>query len=144
MDRKLPELNAHNIFLVRCIVVFTQVLIKQAEEYKSSFDDIFKRKSMPRDPSFYVNVPSRIDPTAAPDGKDSIVVLIPVGHLVDGQDAAVVDGKLTQDWDAMVERAREQVVHTMEARLNVKGLREMIVWEEVNTPLTCGCFIIRD
>lgn len=32
----------------------------QAEEYKESFDDIFRRSSMPREPSFYVNVPSRM------------------------------------------------------------------------------------
>lgn len=38
-----------------------QVLIlRQAEEYKESFDDIFRRSSMPREPSFYVNVPSRM------------------------------------------------------------------------------------
>lgn len=49
MKRKMPELDVHNIFL--------------AEEYKSSFDDIFKRHLLPKDPSFYINVPSQIDPS---------------------------------------------------------------------------------
>ena len=45
------------------------------------------------------------------------------------------DGK-TQDWPALVEQARRQVITTMETRLGITGLREKIVWEEVNTPLT--------
>ncbi|OCF30664.1 hypothetical protein I316_07712 [Kwoniella heveanensis BCC8398] len=113
MDSTIPSLNAHNIFL--------------AEDYKGSFDDIFKRKGMPREPSFYVNVPSRVDPTAAPEGKDAIVVLVPVGHLLPSH---------SQDWPALVERARTQVIQVMEARLGIKGLRGKITWEEVNTPQT--------
>lgn len=49
MKRKINELDVHNIFL--------------AKEYKSSFDDIFKKHLLPEDPSFYINVPSRIDPS---------------------------------------------------------------------------------
>ena len=45
------------------------------------------------------------------------------------------DGK-TQDWPALVEQARRQVITTMETRLGITGLREKIIWEEVNTPLT--------
>ncbi|KAK8201990.1 ATP-binding cassette transporter CGR1 [Zalaria obscura] len=69
LDRQFPELEAHNIFL--------------ADEYRESFDSIFKKHLIPNEPSFYVNVPSRVDATAAPEGKDSIVVLVPVGHLLD-------------------------------------------------------------
>ncbi|XRM37016.1 hypothetical protein ABZX51_000508 [Aspergillus tubingensis] len=58
-DRVISELKVHNIFL--------------AEEYKISFDSIFKDHQLPDEPSFYVNVPSRIDPTAAPKGKDAVV-----------------------------------------------------------------------
>jgi phytoene desaturase (3,4-didehydrolycopene-forming) len=127
----------------------------QAEEYKSSFDDIFKKQSLPREASFYVNVPSRVDPTAAPDGKDAVVVLVPVGHLVDEAKTKSKKGKMnvaiegqdgqgltqSQDWEALVERARGQVIQTMEARLGVRGLRGMIRWEEVNTPLTCRFYL---
>ena len=67
MDRQFPELQGHNIFLVRYppnrFLALVQPLtegIRQAEEYKESFDDIFRRSSMPREPSFYVNVPSRM------------------------------------------------------------------------------------
>lgn len=66
MDRKIPTLNAHNIFLVsRLPAPCSQFGPRkradvQAEDYKGSFDDIFKSKGMPREPSFYVNVPSRV------------------------------------------------------------------------------------
>ena len=72
LSRTVPELSAHNIFL--------------ADEYKESFDSIFKKHLIPDEPSFYVNVPSRVDPTAAPEGKDTVVVLVPVGHLVDEEE----------------------------------------------------------
>ena len=96
---------------------------------------------MPREPSFYVNVPSRVDPSAAPKDKDSIVVLVPVGHLLSNETMIKTfkgDEKApSQDWDSLVERARQQVIHTMETRLGITGLREKITWEGVNTPLTC-------
>ncbi|ORX38700.1 hypothetical protein BD324DRAFT_599654 [Kockovaella imperatae] len=125
MNTTVPQLKAHNIFL--------------AEDYKSSFDDIFKHHSMPKEPSFYVNVPSRVDPSAAPEGKDSIVVLVPVGHLLPS-DSRKSSGKKPnnpeQNWDELVDRARKQVIEVMQARLGINGLSEMITWEGINTPLT--------
>lgn len=121
MDREIPELSAHNIFL--------------AEHYQESFDDIFNRQTMPDEPSFYVNVPSRIDPTAAPAGKDAIVVLLPVGHIKEAKGDAGFDEN-HQDWPKLVETARQVVFDTIEKRTGVKGLRDMVVHEMINTPLT--------
>jgi phytoene desaturase (3,4-didehydrolycopene-forming) len=112
-DRVIKELSVHNVFLVK--------------EYKESFDSICHRHQLPTEPSFYVNVPSRIDPTAAPDGKDAVVVLVPVGHIVD-------DPSNPQDWDALVDRAREAVIKTIESRTGASGLREGILRESVETP----------
>lgn len=125
MDRTVPELKAHNIFL--------------ADHYRESFDDIFKRHLIPDEPSFYVNVPSRIDPTAAPEGKDSIVVLVPVGHLTDGTDDDTIDketGQVSprQDWAQMVALARRTVLATISSRTGANLLEPNIVHEEVNTP----------
>jgi phytoene desaturase (3,4-didehydrolycopene-forming) len=114
-DRVVKELSVHNVFL--------------AEEYKDSFDSIFHHHQLPTEPSFYVNVPSRIDPTAAPDGKDAVVVLVPVGHIVD-------DPSNPQDWDAHVNRAREAVLKTIESRTGASGLRESILRESVETPMS--------
>ena len=144
MNRKIPELCAHNIFL--------------ADSYKSSFDDIFKRHQIPREPSFYVNVPSRIDASAAPEGKDGIVVLVPVGHLTDPSsssssteeqntpqiatsptatksDGAKQNQKEQQDWPTMISLARSTILHTIESRTGAENLSSAIVHEHINSPL---------
>lgn len=121
LDRMVPELSTHNIFL--------------AEEYRESFDAIFKQHGLPIDPSFYVNVPSRIDPSAAPEGKDSVIVLVPIGHLQrskTGDDDGLPD---ELPWGEIVDRAREAIISTIEARTGCT-LRAAIKHEMVNTPLT--------
>lgn len=71
------------------------------------------------------------------------MVLVPVGHLLPDDTVRTtktgsggVDGK-SQDWPALVDRARAQIIETMETRLGIKGLKDMIVWEGINTPETC-------
>lgn len=125
IDRKIPELNVHNIFL--------------ADQYKESFDSIFKHQTLPDDPSFYVNVPSRIDPSAAPEGCDAVIVLVPVGHLLrsKGNEGEIPAERAEQDWDAVVARARAAVIETITARTGVApGWEKHIVHEMVNTPRT--------
>jgi phytoene desaturase (3,4-didehydrolycopene-forming) len=125
MDKVIPELDTHNVFL--------------ASEYQDSFDDIFKRQLIPKEPSFYVNVPSRVDPSAAPPGKDSIVVLVPVGHLlkVTGRglltDEKGLDAEKKQDWEGMINKAREAVFTAVESRTGA-NLRESVVKEVINEP----------
>ncbi|KAH8171654.1 flavin containing amine oxidoreductase domain-containing protein [Sarocladium implicatum] len=123
MDRKVSELSTHNIFL--------------AEEYQESFDSIFSKHSLPNEPSFYVNVPSRVDPSAAPEGKDSVIVLVPVGHLERSWSVNAGDGLPAdeQRWDAIVSRARKAVLATIQNRTGV-DLSPSIAHEIVNTPLT--------
>ncbi|KAF2773890.1 Phytoene dehydrogenase [Teratosphaeria nubilosa] len=142
LSRRVPELEAHNIFL--------------AEAYKESFDSIFKKHLIPDQPSFYVNVPSRVDPTAAPEGKDTVAVLVPVGHLLDSDDDADLSNgtgqiasasengtpglkpstrKSAQDWDAMIALARKTILSTIQSRTGV-DVGPLIVHEETNSPLT--------
>ena len=120
MNRTIPELTTHNIFL--------------ADDYRESFDDIFKHQLIPSQPSFYVNVPSRIDNGAAPEGKDAIVVLVPVGHLLDEKEGSGIKVESKQDWEAMVTKARETVFSTIEARTGAQDLQGALVKEIVNTP----------
>jgi phytoene desaturase (3,4-didehydrolycopene-forming) len=125
LDRQFLELTPHNIFL--------------AEDYKESFDSIFKKHFIPDQPSFYVNVPSRVDPSAAPKGCDSMVVLVPVGHLFDSKSDSHKGSEnsqgITQDWDAMVADARSTILQIIESRLKI-SLGPHIVDEVVNTPPT--------
>jgi len=107
VDRIIKELDVHNIFL--------------ADRYRESFDEIFKDHDLPEDLSFYVNVPSRIDPSAAPKGKDAIVVLVPVGYITD------------QDWDYLVARARKEVLLRLALHLGY-DIEPFIVDEDVSDP----------
>jgi phytoene desaturase (3,4-didehydrolycopene-forming) len=119
LDQKVPELKTHNIFL--------------AGDYKASFEAIFTDHKLPEEPSFYVNVPSRVDPTAAPEGKDAVIVLIPLGHLLE-EDGEGLSGRL--DWEDITNKLRQVIVKTMEARIGV-NVGKMIVKEQINNPLTC-------
>ncbi|KJZ76529.1 hypothetical protein HIM_04258 [Hirsutella minnesotensis 3608] len=108
-DRTTPELKCDNIFL--------------AQEYRQSFDAIFKCHTLLDELSFYVNVPSRIDP------KDAVVIPVPVGHLVE-------DAGSPQDINALVAKAREFVMDTLEARMGARGWRASLIRESVETPLS--------
>jgi phytoene desaturase (3,4-didehydrolycopene-forming) len=121
MDKVIPELHTHNVFL--------------ADDYKDSFDDIFKRQQIPKEPSFYVNVPSRVDPSAAPEGRDSIVVLVPCGHLMEEESERGLNPQTAQDWQAMVSKARHAVFEMIRLRIGV-DLQSHVMHEVINTPGT--------
>jgi phytoene desaturase (3,4-didehydrolycopene-forming) len=133
LSKTVPELKTHNIFL--------------ADEYRESFSSIFDRQSIPAEPSFYVNVPSRIDPSAAPKGCDSIVVLVPVGHLLNSStpkrphrdpNATTGSGLAAeeQDWPSIVSAARQTILQTIQQRTGCAPLEPLITHEETNTPIT--------
>ena len=113
VKKKYPQISFHNIFL--------------GTDYKASFDQIFKDHTLPSEPSFYVHAPTREDPSAAPDGEESLYVLVPVGHL---------DPANKDQWPALVERARETVFTRLETEMGITDLRENIKFEIVHTPLT--------
>jgi phytoene desaturase len=92
-------LQHHNVFLAD-------------DRYRESFDRIFHDLTLPDEPSFYVCAPTRTEPTLAPPDGDSLIVLVPVGHM---------DERHPQDWPALQQRARETVVR----RLSVLGLKDL-------------------
>jgi phytoene desaturase (3,4-didehydrolycopene-forming) len=142
LSQKILQLETHNIFL--------------ADSYKESFDAIFKRQSIPSEPSFYVNVPSRIDPSAAPPDRDAIIVLVPVGHLLKSRTHSdpknlsnghlgasngrsiekELDLESDQDWEITVASARQKIISTITTRLSLPPdlLSSSIIHEEINTP----------
>jgi len=66
VDYTVDKLVHHNLFL--------------DEDWEHGFDTIFdpKKAAWPENPSYYVNVPSRTDLSAAPKGSDTLFILIPL------------------------------------------------------------------
>ena len=91
------------------------------DHFSRNMEDIFKNKRIPKDPSFYVFNPSKVDSTLAPEGKSVLYVLIPVP----------VSGKL--DWKESSEFLSNHVLDTMEER-GFDRLRERITWMKIRTP----------
>lgn len=104
-------LHHHNVFLAD-------------HRYRASFERIFRDLTLPDDPSFYVCAPARTDPAMAPSGGDSLMILVPVGHINERQ---------PQDWTALMERARTAVFQRL-AEIGVKDLSARIVFEETVGP----------
>ncbi len=101
----------HNVFLAE-------------HRYRESFDRIFRDLTLPDEPSFYVCAPTRTEPSFAPPDGDSLMVLVPVGHINERQ---------PQDWAALRERAREAVLNRL-ALLGLGDLEGRLVLEETIGP----------
>jgi len=73
-----------------------------------------------------VHAPARLDPAMAPQGQDTLIAIVPVGHLSPNED---------QDWGAIRDQAREQVFRRLEA-YGISGLESHIKFENTFTPLS--------
>lgn len=96
-----------------------------AGDYQRNIGDIFQRKVLSDDLSFYVRNASVTDPTLAPPGHSAVYVLVPVPNRT----ARV-------DWERERAAFRERVITAMEKRGGMEGLREHIREEIVFTPQT--------
>jgi phytoene desaturase len=110
VDKVYPKLAHHSVFL--------------SGDYKASFDRIFHDQTLPEKPSFYIHVPNRTDPAAAPEGCDDLMVLVPVGCLYE---------ELGQDFEALRARAKETVFKRLE-KLGIADLEAHIKHEVSYTP----------
>lgn len=89
-----------------------------SQSWKQNFAQIFGGRQFPGDPSLYICVPSKTDPTVAPKGHENLFVLIPV---VAGLDYT------TQQ----LENFADKILETMETEMNLPGLRKKIVYKKL-------------
>jgi phytoene desaturase len=90
VDKVYPSLAPHTLFLV--------------DDYRGNFDSIIHDLTLPQDPSLYIHAPTRLDPSLAPPDSDSLIAIVPVGHL---------DETGEQDWREIRDRARQAVFHRL-------------------------------
>lgn len=110
IDKTYPSLAPHTLFL--------------ADDYRGNFDSIINDLALPQDPSLYIHVPTRLDASLAPPDQDSIIAIVPVGHMGEAND---------QDWRTIRDRARQEVF-TRLARLGITDLADHLKFEVNYTP----------
>ncbi len=110
VDKTYEQLGPHTLFL--------------ADDYRENFESINRRLTLPVNPSLYVHAPARLDPSMAPAGQDTLVAIVPVGHLSEAGN---------QNWNDMQDRARKQVLRRVRS-LGITALEAHIKFEVTRTP----------
>ena len=109
VKRQYPELLHHTLIL--------------SERYQGLINDIFKKKILPDDFSMYLHAPTRTDPGMAPQGAESMYVLIPVTNLA---------GDV--DWTKMREPFTKKVLEYLEKDFGLIDLQKNIEVLETFAP----------
>jgi phytoene desaturase len=117
LDRTYPALGPHTLFL--------------ADDYRQNFDDL-RNRVFPGNPSLYLHAPARLDPSTAPAGEDTLIAIVPVGHL---DESAGRNGHAEQHWKDTLEQARQAVFRRL-ASLGITDIEAHIQFESSYTPLS--------
>jgi phytoene desaturase len=108
--KQYPQLLHHTLIL--------------SERYKHLVKDIFDNKILPEDFSMYLHAPTRSDSEMAPEGSESMYVLIPVSNL---------SGDI--DWNTMAQPYTERILNFLENEFGLEDLQKNIEVLEVFTPV---------
>jgi phytoene desaturase len=108
IKKQFPQLQLHNIF-------FT-------ENYQQEFDAIFNTKILYHDPTVYINITSKEEPSQAPEGKENWFVMVNV------------PANTGQDWQALKEKARENIIAKI-SRLLGEDITPLIETEHTLNPV---------
>ncbi len=110
VDKTYKNLAPHTLFL--------------ADDFRENFEGI-QDLGLPANPSFYVHAPARLDQAMAPAGQDTLIAIIPVGHMSENG---------AQDWSLLRDKARQHVFRRLQA-FGISDLEAHIKFEETYTPL---------
>ncbi len=112
VDKTYGQVGPHTLFL--------------ADDYEENFRSINRDLTLPANPSLYVHAPARLDPFMAPAGQDTLIAIIPVGHLSENGN---------QHWDQLRDNARDHVMRRLRS-LGITDLEAHIKFEAARTPST--------
>lgn len=111
VNKVYPQLKTHNLFFI--------------EPYKQGFDHILDRAEPPKQTHFYVQAPARTDPSRAPEGCDTLTVMVPINRLYP---------RYPVDWGRFKEHMREFVLDRLK-QTGLSDLRKQIKFEACFTPV---------
>jgi phytoene desaturase len=112
VDKPYEMLPPHTLFL--------------ADDYRENFTSIIRDLDLPANPSLYIHAPARLDPSMAPQGQDTLIGIVPVGHMSENGE---------QDWGTIRNKAREHIFRRLRT-LGINDLEEHIKFEVNFTPLS--------
>jgi phytoene desaturase len=112
MDKTYETLPPHMLFL--------------ASDYRENFERIIRDLGLPANSSLYIHAPARLDPSMSPPGQDTLIAIVPVGHMSENGE---------QDWPELRDEARRQVFRRL-ATLGITDLESHIKFETTFTPLS--------
>jgi len=139
LDKPLDDLNTHNVFLstkTRTQAEVSWQVLREPNSGNSRFDN----EDSPF--NFYVHRASKTDPSAAPPGCDTIMVLVPCRTLLRDEDCAELSREEAmkryekQFSEDEVSRIRRAVLKRFAAVESLRDLEDHILHEECRTPAT--------
>jgi phytoene desaturase len=101
VDKKIKGLNHHNLFF--------------DADFDTHVEEIYTNPGWNEDPLFYTCVPTKTDPSVAPEGMENLFILIPVASGI-------------QESDDIVERYYSKVINRIE-RFTGEDIHENIVFK---------------
>lgn len=102
-----PQLETHNILF--------------SENYFEEFAQIFDKKQLPDDPTIYIYISSKFNPTDAPNGYENWFVMINTPE------------NLGQDWDKIIEKYRPIIINKIKDLTGI-NIKDNIIFESTLTP----------
>jgi phytoene dehydrogenase-like protein len=91
---------------------------------KEGLRKIFIEKTVNDHPSFYIHAPVRTDKSAAPEGFDTLSVVVAAGHI---------DKTENQDWEQISKKTRAAVIERLR-RQGLTDIEDHIKFEICHTP----------
>jgi phytoene desaturase (3,4-didehydrolycopene-forming) len=119
------KLAHHNVFL--------------SEKFEAAWKPAATPQELAQFPNFYCHVPSVTDPTAAPEGCESVMILLPVAHMqlksnkYNSKPNSSTDNDSSTDYDDLVAAGRQKIIDSFIAA-GVGDVSSMIANEMVITP----------
>ncbi|VXD21009.1 1-hydroxycarotenoid 3,4-desaturase CrtD [Marinoscillum sp. 108] len=109
VGKKFPQLDLHNILFSR--------------DYKAEFEHIFQRGVIFHDPTVYINITSRYEPSDAPEHGENWFTMINVPN------------NQGQNWEELITEARKNILNKITATLG-EDIAPLIEVEEILDPRT--------
>lgn len=107
IKQQFPQLDLHNIFF--------------SANYEAEFKAIWNEKNIYHDPTVYLNISSKFQPTDAPEGCENWFTMINV------------PANTGQDWDKLIAEARQNIIQKLSVQLG-QDIAPLIVNESILDP----------